>query len=126
MKIGKSPWLLISLLLLFPLGCAEPKSEVTCRYQPPAGQPNPLGKGAKFTIQEERGNTIFSYEASPPAAVADNISLASKRELTFANTDLDTARVILLQNNSYYDRLLGAENKVNFAQINEALTCGGA
>ena len=123
MKIGKSRWWLISLLLLFPLGCTQTTSEVTCRYEPPAGQPNPLGKGAEFTIREEGGNTVFSYQAAPPETVADNVSLAPKRDLTFANTDLDTARVILLQNSTYYDRLLGAKNKGDFAKINEGLIC---
>ena len=123
MKISKSRFWLISLFLLLPLGCAQEQSGVTCRYQPPEGQPNSLGKEAEFTIREEGGNTIFSYRASAAAAVADNISLGSKQELIFANTDLDTARVILLQNSSYYDRLIGAKDKGDFAKVNEGLIC---
>jgi hypothetical protein len=45
------------------------------------------------------------------------------RELTYRNTDLDTARVILIQNQDHYNRLIGEEREEDFAAVNANLTC---
>ncbi|MBE9126306.1 MULTISPECIES: hypothetical protein [unclassified Coleofasciculus] len=122
MKIHSSHLLVSLLLLIFPLSCAASKSSRTCQYDPDSGKPNPLGMRSYITITEEENNTIFTYEQFP-SNVAENITLATKRELTLYNTSLDTARVILLQNKNYYSELVGYDDPEGFAPVNEVLTC---
>lgn len=122
MKLTSSQILLTLALLIFPLSCAASSQGKTCEYNPDSGKPNPLGMRSFITIKEAEGSTTFTYEQFP-STVAENITLTNKRELTFHNTPLDTARVILLQNKNYYSELVGYEDPDGFAPVNEVLTC---
>ena len=107
-------------------GCSEATtSDVgrVCTYKATETANNILGKDAEFIVKEERGNTIFIYQSLPSVPIAENIQLNAKRELIFANTDLDTARVILLQNKKYFTQLIGEEKSKGFEAVNELLTC---
>ncbi|MCT7953785.1 hypothetical protein [Laspinema palackyanum] len=112
---------LVSLIGL--ISCTEQTAGRICEYTPAAGQPNPLGEQASFRIREQEGNTIFTYQPDPSEMLDETIELSGRRELTYRNTDLDTARVILIQNPEHYKRLIDKESNENFAAVNESLTC---
>ncbi len=79
---------------------------------------------AFITIKEKEGNTTFIYEQFPsPLGDANKVTIASKRELTFYEKNLDTARVILIQNKKYYSELVGYEDREGFAPVNAVLSC---
>jgi hypothetical protein len=120
----KVRWLLWSLLALMPLGCqgSNASDANTCRYNPELGQPNPLGFRAYISLVEEEGNTRVIFEQLP-SNLADKITIASQRELTFYGTPIETARIILLQNPEYYNELVGYEAPEGFAPVNEVLSC---
>ncbi|MEQ9552670.1 MAG: hypothetical protein RIM23_24025 [Coleofasciculus sp. G3-WIS-01] len=122
MKINSSKWVVALVFVIFPLNCAASSTGRICQYNPESGQPNPLGMRAYITITEDEGSTIVTYEQFP-SDVAENISLTTKRELTFYDTPLDTARVVLLQNKNYYSELVGYDDPEGFAPVNEVLTC---
>ena len=122
MKLKTSQILFTLILLIFPLSCAASNKGRICQYNPDSGKPNPLGMRSFITIKEEEGTTTFTYEQFP-STVAENITIATQRELTFHNTPLDTARVILLQNKNYYSELVGYDDPEGFAPVNEVLTC---
>ena len=87
------------------------KGEVTrtCEFDPDLGVPNPLGMRAYITITEEDGNTIFVFDQFP-SNIGDGqvpATIAASRLLTFYDTDLDTARQLMLDNPRYYTELVG-------------------
>lgn len=124
MKITPSLGLIASIVLFLPFSCAADNPGRTCQYNPDSGKPNPLGMRAFITIKEEDGNTTFIYEQFPsPIGDGNKVTLATKRELTFYDATLDTARVTLLQNKKYYSELVGYEDNEGFAPVNEVLTC---
>lgn len=122
MKMNRSILVASLAFVIFPLSCAASSSSRICQYNPESGQPNPLGMRAYITITEADGDTVFTYEQFP-SNVADKITLTTKRELKFEDTQLDTARVILLQNKNYYSELVGYDDPDGFAPVNEVLTC---
>ncbi|MCT7981723.1 hypothetical protein NG796_00295 [Laspinema sp. A4] len=114
----------LSLLSLIGLiGCTQQTTGRICEYTPAAGQPNPLGEQASFKVREQEGNTVFTYQPDPSEMLDQTIELSGRRELTYRNTDLDTARVILIQNPAHYKRLIDKESSQDFAAVNESLTC---
>jgi len=121
-KINLSRLIILLALVVFPLSCAASSSSRVCQYNPESGKPNPLGMRAYITITEDEGSTIVTYEQFP-STVDENITLTTKRELTFHDTPLDTARVILLQNKNYYSELVGYDDPDGFAPVNQVLTC---
>jgi hypothetical protein len=124
MKIKSSCIFLALGVLFFPFSCAASKTERTCQYNPDSGKPNPLGMRAFITIKEKEGNTTFIYEQFPsPLGDANKVTIASKRELTFYEKNLDTARVILIQNKKYYSELVGYEDSEGFSPVNAVLSC---
>lgn len=112
---------LVSLIGL--ISCTEQTTGRICEYTPAEGQPNPLGEQASFRVREQEGNTIFTYQPDPSEILDQTIELSGRRELTYRNTDLDTARVILIQNPEHYNRLIGEERTEDFAAVNESLIC---
>ncbi len=122
MKINLSRLIMLLALVVFPLSCAASSNSRVCQYNPESGKPNPLGMRAYITLTEDEGSTIVTYEQFP-STVDENITLTTKRELTFHDTPLDTARVILLQNKNYYSELVGYDDPDGFAPVNEVLTC---
>lgn len=112
---------LVSLIGL--IGCTEQTTGRICEYTPAAGQPNPLGEQASFRVREQGGDTIFTYQPDPSEMLDQTIELSGRRELTYRNTDLDTARVILIQNREHYKRLIDEETAQDFAAVNANLTC---
>ncbi|MFP4121898.1 hypothetical protein [Coleofasciculus sp.] len=122
MKINSSKLIIALAFIIFPLSCAASSGGRVCQYNPESGKPNPLGMRAYITITEDEGSTIVTYEQFP-STVDENITLTTKRELTFHDTPLDTARVILLQNKNYYSELVGYDDPEGFAPVNEVLTC---
>ncbi|MFP4101239.1 hypothetical protein [Coleofasciculus sp.] len=122
MKINSSKWVVALVFVIFPLSCAASSSSRVCQYNPESGKPNPLGMRAYITLTEDEGSTIVTYEQFP-STVDENITLTTKRELTFHDTPLDTARVILLQNKNYYSELVGYDDPEGFAPVNQVLIC---
>jgi len=122
MKIYSSRLIIALAFIIFPLSCAASSSSRVCQYNPESGKPNPLGMRSYITITEDEGSTIVTYEQFP-SNVDENVTLTTKRELTFHDTPLDTARVILLQNKNYYSELVGYDDPEGFAPVNEVLTC---
>lgn len=112
---------LVSLVGL--ISCTEQTTGRVCEYTPAEGQPSPLGEQASLRIREQEGNTIFTYQPDPSEMLDQTIELSGRRELTYRNTDLDTARVILIQNPEHYKRLIDKETPQDFAAVNERLTC---
>lgn len=112
---------LVSLIGL--MSCTEQTTGRICEYTPAAGQPNPLGEQASFKIREQAGDTIFTYQPDPSEMLDQTVELSGRRELTYRNTDLDTARVILIQNPTHYKRLIDKESNEDFAAVNQSLTC---
>lgn len=115
-------WFTLLLLNLL-WGCVENTTGRVCQYDPESGKPNPLGTKAELTIREAGGNTIFTYQPLPNKTVTENITLTTQRQLIFSNTDIDTARIKLIQNKEYYSQLIGEEAEAGFAPVNEVLTC---
>lgn len=112
---------LVSLIGL--IGCTEQTTGRVCEYTPAEGQPSPLGEQASLRIREQEGNTIFTYQPDPSEMLDQTVELSGRRELTYRNTDLDTARVILIQNPEHYKRLIDKETPQDFAAVNESLVC---
>lgn len=103
------------------------KAEVTrtCEFDPDLGVPNPLGMRAYITITEEDGNTIFVFDQFP-SNIGDGqvpATIAASRLLTFYDTDLDTARQLMLDNPRYYTELVGYAAPEGFAPVSNVLTC---
>jgi len=118
--------LAIASLLAALAGCTSaPTSNVgrICTYDATKDPEKSLGQNATLIVQEQGGDTIFTYQSLPSVPVAENITLNAKRELVFKNTQLDTARVILLQNKPYFNQLVGEEKPKGFAAVNQFLTC---
>lgn len=118
--------LAIASLLAALAGCTSaPTSNVgrICQYDATKDPEKSLGQNATLIVQEQGGDTIFTYQSLPSVPVAENITLNAKRELVFKNTQLDTARVILLQNKPYFNQLVGEEKPKGFAAVNQFLTC---
>ena len=98
----------------------------TCAFDPNLGsRQNPLGMRAFLTIQESEGNTTFVYEQlpSPVGGNRTAVTIAQRRELTFYNTNIATARQLMLDNPTYYTTLLGSEDLEGFAPVNAVLAC---
>ncbi len=112
---------LVSLIGL--IGCTAQTTSRICEYTPAAGQPNVLGGQASFRVREQEGNTIFTYQPDPSEILDQTTELSGRRELIYKNTDLDTARVMLIQNREYYNRLLDKKGTEDFAAVNESLSC---
>ncbi|HBB32337.1 MAG TPA: hypothetical protein DDZ80_31275 [Cyanobacteria bacterium UBA8803] len=124
MQIKLFRLLAILVVMIFPLSCAASNQERTCQYNPDSGKPNPLGMRSFITVKEKEGNTIFTYEQFPsPVGKGEEVTITTKRELTFYGKNIDTARVVLLQNKNYYSELVGYEDAEGFAPVNEVLTC---
>jgi hypothetical protein len=123
MKINKTPLCLSLFSLTLLMSCTEPRAGRFCEYDPTLGQPSPLGEAATFSIREQEGDTIFTYQPDPAESLEPNIELSAKRELTYRNTDLDTGRVKLIQNQEHYNRLIGEQRAEDFAAVNQTLTC---
>ncbi len=123
MKINQLSLSLSLVGLIGLIGCTEQTTGRICEYTPAAGQPSPLGEQASFRVREEAGDTIFTYQPDPSEMLDQTIELSGRRELTYRNTDLDTARVILIQNPAHYKRLIDKETPEDFAAVNESLTC---
>ncbi len=117
--------LAIASLLAALAGCTTAPSSGgrICQYDATKDPDKILGQNAVLTVQEQGGDTIFTYQSLPAVPVAENITLNAKRELVFKNTQLDTARVILLQNQPYFTQLVGEEKPKGFAAVNQFLTC---
>jgi hypothetical protein len=117
--------LAIASLLAALAGCTTAPSNVgrICQYDATKDPEKILGQKAELIVQEQGGNTIFTYQSLPSVPVAENITLNAKRELVFKNTQLDTARVIMLQNQPYFNQLVGEEKPKGFAAVNQFLTC---
>lgn len=103
----------------------ESESIRTCAYDPDSGQPNPLGMRAFITATEQDGNTTFRFEQfpSPVGGERPGVTLASRRELTFYNINVEEARQLLLKNPQYYTELVGYEDDEGFARVNKVLVC---
>ncbi|MBO0350885.1 hypothetical protein J0895_17800 [Phormidium pseudopriestleyi FRX01] len=123
MKIHQISLGLSFVSLIGLIGCTEQTTGRICEYDPASGQPNPLGEQASFRIREQGGDTIFTYQPDPSEMLDQTVELSGRRELTYRNTDLDTARVILIQNPEHYKRLIDKESTEYFAAVNESLTC---
>lgn len=126
LKVSLKPSLNLAIasILAILTGCTTPPSPGRiCTYDATKDPEKILGTSAIFIVQEQGGDTIFTYQSLPAVPVAENITLQAKRELVFKKTQLDTARVILLQNQSYFNQLLGAEKSKGFAAVNQFLTC---
>ncbi|MCT7960840.1 hypothetical protein NG799_00040 [Laspinema sp. D1] len=123
MKINQISLGLSLVGLIGLIACTEQTTSRICEYTPAEGQPNLLGEQASFRIREQEGNTIFTYQPDPSEMLDQTIELSGRRELTYRNTDLDTARVILIQNPEHYKRLIDKETTQDFAAVNESLTC---
>ncbi|MCT7987199.1 hypothetical protein [Laspinema olomoucense] len=123
MKINQLSRGLSLVCLMGLIGCTQQTTGRICEYTPAAGQPNPLGEKASFRIREQEGNTIFTYQPDPSEMLEETIELSGRRELTYRNTDLDTARVKLIQNPEHYKRLIDKKTPQDFAAVNESLTC---
>ncbi len=123
MKINQSALSLSLLSLTLLIGCTQQTTGRICEYDPASAQPNPLGTQARLTIREQEGDTIFTYQPDPSEIIAQDIELSAKRELTYRKTDLDTARVKLIQNKQEYSRLIDAQKPADFAAVNQGLTC---
>lgn len=97
----------------------------TCAYNPDSGQPNPLGMRAFITAVEQDGDTTFRLEQfpTPVGGQQPGVTIASRRELTFYNLNLEQARQLLLQNPNYYLELLGYSTPESFAPVNTVLLC---
>jgi hypothetical protein len=97
----------------------------TCAFDANSGKQNPLGMRAFVTIQESEGNTTFVYEQfpSPVGGTRTAVTIAQRRELTFYNTNLATARQLMLDTPTYYTTLLGSEDLEGFGSVNAVLAC---
>lgn len=102
---------------------AEPLQ--TCQFDPDLGVPNPLGMRSYLTISEEDGNTTFVFEQFPSNIGNGQVpaTIASQRFLTFYETDLASARQLMLQNSEFYSELVGYPDPEGFAPVNATLTC---
>lgn len=124
MKITLSHVSSTLVILFFSFSCAAANSGRTCEYNPDLGIPNPLGMRSFISLKEADGNTTVIYEQLPsPVAGGEKVTIGTKRELTFYQTTIDTARVKLLQNKNYYSELVGYEDKEGFEPVNKVLTC---
>ncbi|HEY9599167.1 MAG TPA: hypothetical protein V6D33_15985 [Cyanophyceae cyanobacterium] len=124
LKITPSHVLSTLGILFISFSCSAPNTGRTCEYNPDLGIPNPLGMRAFISLQQEDGNTTVTYEQLPsPVGGGEKVTISTKRELTFYETTIDTARVKLLQNKNYYSELVGYEDKEGFEPINKVLTC---
>ena len=103
----------------------RPQPGTTCAFDANSGKQNPLGMRAFVTIQESEGNTTFVYEQfpSPVGGTRTAVTIAQRRELTFYNTNIATARQLMLATPTYYTTLLGSEDPEGFAPVNAVLTC---
>lgn len=101
------------------------QSVTTCAFDANSGKQNPLGMRAFVTIRESDGNTTFVYEQfpSPVGGTRTAVTIAQRRELTFFNTNVATARQLMLNTPTYYATLLGSETAEDFAPVNAVLTC---
>jgi len=111
------------LLLLTNTASAEPTR--ICQFDPDLGVSNPLGMRAYITISEEDGNTTFVFEQFPSNIGNGQVpaTIASQRFLTFYETDLASARRLMLQNPEFYSELVGYPDPEGFAPVNATLTC---
>ncbi|MEB3828519.1 hypothetical protein [Phormidium sp. CCY1219] len=123
MKLTPSHFGITIAFLILSVGCTETSAEKFCEYNPAENQENPLEPSAKLTLRESNGNAIFTYQPTPGKNLDENITLATNTELIFANTDLDTARLKLIQNEDYYHQLIGKETEQSFAEVNPGFTC---
>lgn len=114
--------LVASLFLHLFLGNLSAASAKTCSYNPASGKPNPLGMRTFITLKEKGRDTIAVFEQFP-SNVAENITIANKREMMFYNTNIEKARQLLLRNPQYYSELVGYEDSDGFAPINAVLSC---
>jgi len=80
---------------------------------------------AYITISEEDGNTTFVFEQFPSNIGNGQVpaTIASQRFLTFYETDLASARRLMLQNPEFYSELVGYPDPEGFAPVNATLTC---
>lgn len=124
MKINLSHISSTLAIFFFSFSCAAANTGRTCEYNPDLGIPNPLGMRTFISLKEEGGNTIVIYEQLPsPVAGDGKVTIGTKRELTFHQTTIDTARVKLLQDKNYYSELVGYEDKEGFEPVNKVLIC---
>jgi hypothetical protein len=103
----------------------RPQPSTTCAFDANSGKQNPLGMRAFVTIRESDGNTTFVYEQfpSPVGGSRTAVTIAQRRELTFYNTNVATARQQMLDTPTYYTTLLGSDAPGDFAPVNAVLTC---
>ncbi|MEB3338695.1 MAG: hypothetical protein VKJ46_14595 [Leptolyngbyaceae bacterium] len=105
-------------------GQAIAKPKKTCSFDPSLGKPNPLGMRAFITIQEEEGYTSVIFEQFSSRIDSKRaVTISTRRELNFHNTNLKQTRTLLLQTPQYYSELVGYEDPDGFAPVNRVLTC---
>ena len=98
--------------------------QITCSYDPQSSKPNPLGMRTFITGVEKNGNSIFIYEQFPSVVTGDRpITIENKRTLTFYETKIEQARIILRENPDYYSELVGYDDPEGFDAIDEVLKC---
>lgn len=96
-----------------------------CAYDPDLG-PNPLGMRAYITLSEADGNTTVTFDQFPSPVGNDAnqpVTLASTRELTFYDLDLDATRELLLSNPDYYTELVNYPDPDGFGPVNAVMSC---
>lgn len=102
---------------------AQSMAGSTCRYNPKAGKPNPLGMRASVSLTEKDGNTTVTYEQLP-SNVSGTVpaTIASKRMLSFPKMTIANARQLMLKDPKYYNELLVSKGE-SFATMNAVLIC---
>lgn len=122
--------LLKSLVVIAGLGSAWPSgvssAEVTrtCAYAPGSGKPNPLGMRASITATEQQGTSTFVYKHFPEFVPGgQGVTIAVRRELTFPDTSMDEARMLLRDRADYYKELVGYADPEGFAPFDDVMVC---
>lgn len=111
----------ILLTLLF-LGVGQSAiASPICRYDPNKGA-NPLGMRTYITITQQGKDTVFTYEQFP-GRIAEKVTIAQQRQLTFHEMNIDKSRQVLRQNPQYYSELVGYDDPNGFAIVDAVLSC---
>lgn len=109
----------------------SPPATATCAFDPNLGKPNPLGMRSYITLSETEGNTTVVYDVFPSPVSSPNqsprpVTISSRREMIFYNTNIAAARQLLLDEPIYYSTLLNSTRTEDFAAVNAVLTCRNA
>jgi hypothetical protein len=127
-KMFQNRPILLAIFILLPIGLsfsARAETIRNCEFDPNLGLPNPLGMRSYLTIAEQDGNTTFVFEQFPSNIGNGQVpaTISSQRFLTFYETDLASARRLMLQNPEFYSELVGYSDPEGFAPVNATLTC---